>query len=76
MPATSDNIDERVVVSDDYQDEKIHVDFYSNSCIRIYRADPDADCPDDDGQMRGKSVWLDNLEKRELLRVLKEVLRG
>lgn len=70
MPANSENIARREVLSEDYHDEKVHIDFYTNSAIRIYRADPDADCPDDEAVGNGKTVWLDNLEKRELKRVL------
>lgn len=72
MPAPKDNIARREVLNDDYQDEKIHIDFYTNSAIRIYRADPRASAPDDDAMGKGQTVWLDNLEKRELLKILKE----
>jgi len=72
MPANPDHIKRREVLSDDYADEKVHIDFYSNSAVRIYRADPDANCPDDDAMRKGQTVWIDNLEKRELLKVLKE----
>jgi len=63
MPANPDHIKRRKVLSEDYQDEKITIDCYTNSAIRIYRGDEDE--PE-------KNVWLDNLEKRELLKVLKE----
>ena len=72
MPANPNNVKRREVLSEDYHDEKVHIDFYTNSCIRIYRGDDDKVCPDDDAEMRGTTVWLDNLEKRELLEVLKE----
>ena len=74
MPANPENIKRREVLSDDYADEKIFLDFYTNSAIRIYRADPEATSPDDDADMKGTSVWLDNLEKRELLKILREEL--
>jgi hypothetical protein len=70
MPANPDHIKRREVLSDDYQEEKVHIDFYSNNTIRIYRADPDSHAPDDDAIDKGQAVWLDNLEKRELLKVL------
>ena len=72
MPAPKENIKRREVLSDDYADEKVYIDFYTNSAIRIYRADPEASCPDDDAMMKGQTVWIDNLEKRELLKILKE----
>ena len=72
MPANPDNVERRVVISEEYQDLKVHVDVYSNSAIRVYRADPNASSPDDDGIKHGSSVWLDNIEKRELLTVLEE----
>ena len=70
MPVNPDHIKRREVLSDDYQEEKVHIDFYTNSTIRIYRADPDANCPDDDAIRKGKAVALDNLEKRELIKAL------
>jgi hypothetical protein len=74
MPANPDNVDRRVVLSDDYADEKVFIDFYTNSAIRVYRADPDAAYPDDDADAKGQTVWLDNLEKRALRDVLTEEL--
>jgi len=74
MPANPNNVNSRDVLSDDYHDDKIHVDFYTNSCMRIYRADPDTTCPDDDAEIKGTSVWLDGLEKQALLERLKEEL--
>jgi len=71
MPANPDHIKRREVLSDDYQEEKVHIDFYTNSAVHIYRADPDSHAPDDDGIDKGRAVWLDNLEKRELLKALK-----
>ena len=72
-PANPDHIKRREILSEDYHDEKIHINFYTNSTIRIYRADDDVMCPDDEAMANGKTVWLDNLEKQELLRVLKEM---
>jgi hypothetical protein len=72
MPANPKQIARREVLSEDYHDEKVHIDFYTNSAIRIYRADKDANAPDDEAVGNGKTVWLDNLEKRELLKILKE----
>lgn len=63
MPANPDNISRREVISEEYHDEKVTIDFYTNSAIRIYRGD------EDDPE---NNVWLDNLEKRELLKILKE----
>ena len=63
MPANPENIGRREVLSEDYHDEKITIDFYTNSAIAIYRGDED--------NPEGR-VWLDNLEKRELLKILKE----
>ena len=63
MPANPENIARREVLSDDYHDEKVTIDFYTNSAIAIYRGDEDG---------REGRVWLDNLEKRELLKILKE----
>jgi len=72
MPANPNNIARREVLSEDYHDEKLFIDFYTNSCIRIYRADEDARSPDDDAVGKGQTVFIDNLEKRELLKILKE----
>jgi len=72
MPANPEHVKRREVLSDDYHDDKVHIDFYTNSAVRIYRADPEASSPDDDGMAKGATVWLDNLEKRELLKILKE----
>jgi len=66
MPAPPENIQRREVLSDDYHDEKVTIDFYTNSAIAIYRGD------EDEAMGGGNRVWLDNLEKRELLKVLKE----
>lgn len=74
MPVNPDNLAERKILSDDYHDEKIFIDFYTNSCIRIYRADPEATCPDDDAGMKGQEVWLDNLEKQALQEALNKEL--
>ena len=63
MPANPNNIARRVVLSEDYASEKVTIDFYTNSCIAIYRGDED----DPEGR-----VWMDNLEKRELCRTLSE----
>ena len=65
MPANSKNVKRREVLSGDYADEKVTIDLYTNSAIAIYRGDED--------NPEGR-VWLDNLEKRELLKVLKEEL--
>lgn len=63
MPANPEHIEKREVLSEDYHDEKVTIDFYTNSAIAIYRGD------EDDPENR---VWLDNLEKRELLAVLSD----
>jgi len=63
MPANPDHIQRREVISEDYHDEKVTVDFYTNSAVRIYRGD------EDDPE---KNVWLDNLEKRVLVGLLND----
>ena len=68
MPANPDHVDRSEVLSDDYHDEKVTIDFYTNSAIAIYRGD------EDKSGTSQRRVWLDNLEKRELLNVLKEEL--
>jgi hypothetical protein len=65
MPAPPEHKRRTDVLSEEYHDRKVTIDFYTNSAIRIYRGDED-----DDEQ----NVWLDNLEKRELLRVLNDEL--
>jgi hypothetical protein len=72
MPVNPEHLRRREVLSDDYQEEKVHIDFYTNNAVHIYRADPDSETPDDDAVDKGQAVWLDNLEKRDLLKVLKE----
>lgn len=67
MPANPNNIKRRVVLSDDYQDEKVTIDFYTNSTIRIYRGDEDDD---------ENNIWLDNLEKRALSEAMSEEVKG
>ena len=63
MPANPSNIKDRVVLSEDYHDEKVTVDFYTNSAVAIYRGDED----DPSGR-----VWLDNLEKQALKDALED----
>jgi len=63
MPANPANIKRREVISGEYVENKITVDFYTNNAIAIYRGDEDV--PD-------SRIWLDNLEKRELLTLMKE----
>lgn len=63
MPSNPKNVERREVLSDDYHDEKVTIDFYTNSAVAIYRGDED----DPEGR-----VWLDNLEKRELIDALNE----
>ena len=63
MPANPANIQRREVISGEYVENKITVDFYTNNAIAIYRGDEDV--PD-------SRIWLDNLEKRELLTLMKE----
>lgn len=66
MPANPEHIQRREVLSEDYHDTKVTIDFYTNSVIAIYRGDED--------NPAGR-VWMDNLEKRELLRVLQDELQ-
>jgi len=56
MPANPDHIKRREVLSEDYHDERIHIDFYTNSTVRIYRANDDAVCPDDEAMVNQKTV--------------------
>jgi len=63
MPANPANIQRREVISGEYVENKITVDFYTNNAIAIYRGDEDV--PD-------SRIWLDNLEKRELLTLMEE----
>lgn len=63
MPANPAHIQRRAVISGDYVEHKITIDFYTNSAIAIYRGD------EDNPESR---IWLDNLEKRELLKLMKE----
>jgi hypothetical protein len=63
MPANPTHIKRREVISGEYVENKITVDFYTNNAIAIYRGDEDV--PD-------SRIWLDNLEKRELLTLMKE----
>jgi hypothetical protein len=53
MPPDPSNVERRETISGDYHDEKVTVEFYTNSSVRIYRGD--VDDPED-------NVWLDNLE--------------
>lgn len=65
MPVPPSNLQRREVLSEDYHDDKITIDFYTNSAIAIYRGD----------EVSFKNrVWFDNLEKQELLSILKEEL--
>jgi hypothetical protein len=63
MPPNPEHVKRRVELSDDYHDETAVVDFYTNSAIAIRRGGVDE---------QDNRVWLDNLEKRELLKVMKE----
>jgi len=63
MPANPANIQRREVISGEYVENKITVDFYTNNAIAVYRGDEDV--PD-------SRIWLDNLEKRELLTLMEE----
>ena len=63
MPANPANIKRREVISGEYVENKITVDFYTNNAIAIYRGDEDV--PD-------SRIWLDNLEKRELCKILND----
>lgn len=64
MPPNPNNVDEHIVLSDDYQGTNAFVDFYTNSAMAIGR---DRDDPEE-------GVWLDNLEKRALFEALAEQL--
>lgn len=62
MPPNPRNVENILTLSEDYHDEKVQLYIYSNSAIEIVRGDIDL----------GESVWLDNLEKRELLSALED----
>jgi hypothetical protein len=64
MPPNPNNVDEHVVLSEDYHDEKSFVDFYTNSAMAIGR---DREDPEE-------GVWLDSLEKRALFEALADQL--
>ena len=70
MPANPDHVGRREVLSEDYHDKKARIDFYTNSAIAIYRGG------EDEAMGNGGRVWLDNLEKRELLKVLQSEIGG
>lgn len=74
MPVNPEDLEDRKILSGDYHEEKVFIDFYTNNTIRIYRADPEAVSPDDDAAMKGQEVWLDNLEKQELQEALNKKL--
>jgi len=59
MPANPNHIRRREVISEDYHDKKVVVEFYTNNALRIYR-----------GEDRDDGVWLDNLEKQALAELL------
>jgi len=63
MPANPKHIQRREVISGEYQEHKITVDFYTNNAIAIYRGDEDSP---------NSRIWIDNLEKRELLKLMEE----
>jgi len=64
MPPNPNNVDEHIVLSEDYRDTTAFVDFYTNSAMAIGR---DRDDPEE-------GVWLDYLEKRALFEALAEQL--
>jgi hypothetical protein len=67
MPANPENKDRSETISESYHDSKVTVDFYTNNAMAIYRGDED---------MPDGRVWMDNLEKRELLEVLQDEIQN
>lgn len=61
MPPDPSNVEERLVLSEDYQDEKVWIEFYTNSSVAIGRGE------DEVSQDR---VWLDGLEKQAVFDAL------
>ena len=70
MPANPEHVGRREVLSEDYHGKKARIDFHTNSAIAIYRGG------EDEAMENGDRVWLDNLEKRELLKVLQSEIGG
>ena len=68
MPANPENVGRREVLSEDYHEDKVTIDCYTNNAIAIYRGDEDKL-----GSSK-RRVWLDSNEKRALYEVLKEEL--
>lgn len=62
MPPNPNHVEQLVVLSEDYHDEKATVDFYTNSAMAIGR----------DREDPGEGVWLDSNEKRALYEALDE----
>jgi len=68
MPANPENVGRREVLSEDYHEDKVTIDCYTNNAIAIYRGDEET------SEWNNGRVWLDSNEKRALYEVLKEEL--
>lgn len=64
MPPNPENVEDEIVLSDDYQDDKIVLTIYSNSSLAVKR----------DTGNPGERVWFDGLEKRALYEALADHL--
>ena len=64
MPADPSNVEDRIVLSGDYQDEKIVLEIYSNSSLAVQRGD----------EVSGDRVWFDGKEKQNLHNALADHL--
>jgi len=61
MPPHPDNVEERLVISDDYQDDKVWIEFYTNTSVAIGRGE--------EGPAQDR-VWLDGKEKHGIFDAL------
>jgi hypothetical protein len=64
MPANPENVEDRIVLSDDYQDKKIVLEIYTNSSLAVQRG----------GEVLGDRVWFDGKEKQALFKALADHL--
>lgn len=63
MPPNPDNIEDRFILSGDYQGRPARIEFYTNGAMAITRGQR--------GDSGFSEVWLDNLEKQALFEVMK-----
>lgn len=64
MPANPANVENRVVLSGDYQDDKITLEIYNNSSLAVERGTGNP----------GQRVWFDGKEKQALFEALADHL--